>query len=60
MLTKEKVLSSVSDLPERFSIDDLVEKLILIEKIEIGLEQTQKGMVLSVLELREKVKGWRK
>jgi hypothetical protein len=60
MLTKEKVMSSVADLPEQFSIDELVEKLILIEKIEIGLTQAQKGMTYTIDEVKEIMKSWRK
>jgi hypothetical protein len=60
MLTKEKVINYVSELPDQFSIDDLVEKLILIEKIETGIAQTQQGMVLSMDEMKEKIKSWRK
>jgi hypothetical protein len=60
MLTKEKVINYVSELPDQFSIDDLVEKLILIEKIETGITQTQQGMVLSMDEMKEKIKSWRK
>lgn len=39
MLLKEKVLKSINDLPDEFSIDELVEQLIIFEKIEIGLKQ---------------------
>jgi predicted transcriptional regulator len=60
MLTKEMVLSSVAELPNQFSIDDLVERLITIEKIEIGLEQVKKGMLLTQEEVKDKIKSWRK
>jgi predicted transcriptional regulator len=60
MLTKEMVLSSVAELPDQFSIDDLVERLITIEKIEIGLEQVKKGMLLTQEEVKDKIKSWRK
>lgn len=60
MLTKEKVLNSVKSLPEEFSIDDLMEKLIVIEKIETGLEQMNKGQTYSQEEVKEKVQSWRK
>jgi predicted transcriptional regulator len=60
MLTKEKVINSVAALPEQFSIDDLVERLILIEKIELGIDQTQKGMTFTIEEVKEKIKSWRK
>jgi hypothetical protein len=60
MLTKEKVLSSVASLPAEFSIDDLIEKLILIEKIETGLHQVRNGMMISQEEMEQKVKSWQK
>lgn len=60
MLTKEKVISYVAEFPDQFTIDDLVEKLILIEKIETGIAQTKQGMVLSIDEMKEKIKLWRK
>jgi predicted transcriptional regulator len=60
MLTKEMVLSSVAELPNQFSIDDFVERLITIEKIEIGLEQVKKGMLLTQEEVKDKIKSWRK
>ena len=60
MLTKEKVLSATAALPEYFSLDDLVERLLLIDKIEIGLSQINKGLVLSQDEVKNRVKSWRK
>ncbi len=60
MLTKEMVLTSVAELPDQFSIDELVERLITIEKIEIGLEQVKKGMLLTQEEVKDKIKSWRK
>ena len=42
MLTKEQVISSLNDLPEKFSMDELIDKLILFQKIETGLEQSKK------------------
>jgi hypothetical protein len=42
MLTKEQVINSLKEMPDKFSIDDLMDKLILLQKIEIGLEQSKK------------------
>ena len=60
MLSKEKVIAFVADLPEHFTLDDLVERLIVIEKIENGLEQVRNGLVLSSNDVKEKIKSWRK
>lgn len=60
MMTKEKVLSTLKELPEEFTLDDLFEKLIVIEKIEFGLSQIREGKVITHDEVKEKVKEWRK
>ncbi len=60
MLTKEKVISSLQDMPDRFSMDELIDKLILLQKIETGLEQSRKGEVFSAEEAKEMLKQWSK
>ena len=47
MLTKEKVLFTISKLPESFSLDDLVERMIVLEKIEKGLKDSEEGNTIS-------------
>ena len=41
MITKDQVLNSLKEMPTQFSIDELMDKLILLQKIEIGLEQSK-------------------
>lgn len=60
MLTKEKVMHTMQELPEEFSIDDLMERLILIEKIERGLQQTKEGKIISHEVLKREVQKWRR
>ncbi len=36
MLTKDKVQELISHMPKEFSIDDLLEKVLLLNKIELG------------------------
>jgi len=55
MLTKEKILQSIKELPNEFSLDEIVEKLILLEKIEIGLQQVKQGKVVSDATAKEKL-----
>lgn len=45
MLSKEKVLDAVKNLLERFTLEDLFERIVLLQKIEIGLEQSRNGQV---------------
>ena len=55
MITKEKLKKSISDFPEEFSIEDLIERLILIEKIELGNQQSLAGEVISDDKLEEEM-----
>ena len=39
MLTKEKLTKTINNLPDSFTIDELIEQLIFIEKIEEGYQR---------------------
>ncbi len=58
MLTKIKLKEQIDSLPEKFSIDELVEKLILIEKIEAGNKQSKNGDVISDGEMKNEIEKW--
>jgi hypothetical protein len=58
MLTKEKLIETINELPESFSIEDLFERIIFLQKLEIGLEQSKTGQVHSTEEARERLKKW--
>jgi hypothetical protein len=60
MLTKEKLLKTVQELPENFSIDDFLDKIMLLQKIEIGLEQSRNGETLSTEEAKVRLQKWLK
>jgi hypothetical protein len=58
MLSKEKILQSIKELPDQFSLEELFERIILLQKIELGLEQSKNGQVLTTQQAREKLKKW--
>jgi hypothetical protein len=60
MITKKQILSSMKDLPESFSADQIIDKIILLQKIEIGIEQSTKNKVVSETDARKKLKKWLK
>uniref|UniRef100_UPI004048CEFE hypothetical protein n=1 Tax=Algoriphagus sp. TaxID=1872435 RepID=UPI004048CEFE len=43
MITKDKAIEVIKSLPEEFSIEELMDRLILINKIETGLRQAERG-----------------
>lgn len=60
MLTKNKLRQSIDSLPESFTIDQLIEQLIFIEKVEEGLKQSQTGMVISDEDVKLMIDKWSK
>lgn len=60
MLTKEKLLQTISDLPETFSLDDLLDRILLLQKIDIGLEQSEAGQTNTTDQAKDKLKKWLK
>ena len=58
MLTKTKLRNQIDKLPEEFSIDELIEQLILIEKIDKADKQSMNDEIISEVELDKEVKTW--
>ncbi|PIQ29488.1 MAG: hypothetical protein COW63_12820 [Bacteroidetes bacterium CG18_big_fil_WC_8_21_14_2_50_41_14] len=58
MLTKTGLKEQIEKFPEQFSIDELIEKLILIEKIECGNMQSEKGEIITDTELDKEIEKW--
>ncbi len=58
MLTKTILKEQIEKFPEKFSIEELIERLIIIDKIERGNEQSEKGEVLSESELNNEIGKW--
>ena len=58
MLTKAKLKEQIENFPDEFSIDDLIEKLILMEKIETGKKQSENGEVFSESEIENGIEKW--
>ena len=58
MLTKDKVKELVDYMPEPFSVDALVEEIILLQKIEIARDQLKNGDFLTDDELNAEIEKW--
>ena len=58
MLLKSRVLETVETFDNEVNIDELMERLIIIEKIEKANMQSLNGEVVSHQELKTEVKTW--
>ncbi len=57
-MRKAAVIESISNLPEEFSIDEIIERLIIIEKIDKGRQQIKEGKVNTENEAKSKLNKW--
>ena len=57
-MKREKVIATVNALPQEFEMEDLLEKLIFVEKIENGLRQLDSGLVVPNDAIKEIIKKW--
>jgi hypothetical protein len=46
--TKAKIVRAVEELPENATIEDAIERLVFLHKIEVGLKQAQEGTTISL------------
>jgi len=60
MLTKEKVRKTIDRLPENFTVDQVVEELIVLNKIEEGLNDAEQGRVFTTNQVKKELKIWLK
>ena len=60
MTTKENVLKVVRSLPDDACIEDAMERLLFLAKIEKGLEQADAGKTILHDQVRENMAAWLK
>jgi hypothetical protein len=58
MITKKRLKEQIDQLPEEFSLDELVDRLIVIEKIEKDISQSEKGETISHGKMEEEIQKW--
>ena len=58
MLTKVKVKKSIDNLPDSFTIDELINQLIFIERVEEGIQQSKQGKVVSNEDVKKMIDRW--
>ncbi len=57
-MRKAAVIESISKLPDEFSIEEIIERLIIIEKIEKGRQDVKDGKVNTEEQAKSKLSKW--
>ncbi|TET88734.1 MAG: hypothetical protein E3J46_04490 [Desulfobacteraceae bacterium] len=55
---KEEALNVISRMPDSASIDDIMYRLYVIDKVRKGREAVQDGDIVSVEELKREIESW--
>jgi len=60
MTAKEKIIQAVEKLPANATIEDAMERLLFLAKVERGLKQADAGETISHMEVKERMSKWLK
>jgi len=58
MLTKNTVKQSIENMPDSFTIDELIEQLIFVEKVEEGIKQSELSKTISNDDVKSMIEKW--
>jgi predicted transcriptional regulator len=56
--TKQQILKVIEELPDDAGIEDALDRLYLLYKVERGLRQADRGEFISQEEVRERMAKW--
>tara|TARA_R110002096_G_scaffold426224_1_gene635705 strand:+ start:8031 stop:8210 length:180 start_codon:yes stop_codon:yes gene_type:complete len=59
-MKKTQLLETIQDMPEEFSVDELMERLLILQKIEEGQDQIRSGQFYTEEEAKKKLEKWLK
>ena len=54
LLDKKKVLNSIKSMPDRFSVDDVVDRMIILEKLERAIADSEAGRTITMAEAKKR------
>jgi hypothetical protein len=58
MLLKKEVIKSLQELPNEFSADEAIDRIILLHKINKASNEIKAGKGLSTAQAKKKLKKW--
>jgi len=59
-MKRDKAIETIRELPQEFDLEELMEKLVFVEKVEKGLKQDSEGKTITHGNVKEIVKKWSK
>jgi predicted transcriptional regulator len=59
-MQKSTIINTLNELPNKFNIDEFLERLIVIEKIDEGMEEAKAGKTITHEKVKKLVAKWQK
>lgn len=59
MITKAQLLESIDDLPEEFEREEVIERLLIIDKYNKGVQQIKEGKTIPIDQFKKEFEAWR-
>ncbi len=59
MISKTQLLESINNLPEEFEREDVIERLVIIDKFNTGINQIKEGKTMPVDQFKKEFEAWR-
>ncbi|MBD3750421.1 MAG: hypothetical protein IE931_13095 [Sphingobacteriales bacterium] len=60
MISKTQLIQTIEGMPEEFSMDDFLDRILLLQKIELGINQSENNETFSTEEAKDQLKKWLK
>ena len=57
-ITKEKLHQQIDEFPDEISIDEVIERLIMIEKLETRIKESDENDTISEEDLKKEMGQW--
>lgn len=59
-MKKSTIIHTLNEFPKEFNLDDFLERLIVIEKIDEGMQEAKTGKTISHDKVKKMVAKWHK
>lgn len=57
-MTKTAVQESLEKMPDEFSIEEFIERLLFIQNVQEGLRQSERKETVPLEEVRQRLRKW--
>jgi hypothetical protein len=57
-MKRDKVMETVREFPQELDLEELMERLVFVEKVEKGLEQMKEGKTVLHEQVKDMIKKW--